>query len=669
MIHAHHSHDNPFFNRQRIVDPSYFYGRTREVESLYSAIATRQSRSVIGERKMGKSSLLTTISCPSTLRQHGFDPDQFVFIYMDLEGMANISYDEFWPELLDQLALALPENQADMRAQAEALSLLADARFMQVRRLLRRVERAGLRVVMMLDEFESLATNAAFDASFYGELRSLAGELGVTYITTSKQGLYDLTYQYADTLSSPFFNIFSEERLNLLPRDEAAGLLMMLSGKARPDEHGQEGHTTPFTTAQLDFCIHHAGRHPFFLQVIGSHLYADRTKPITDAELEARVLRRFLAEAEDHYRYLWRQLGEISQSALRHLHTADADVRRLLQEKALIEVTAEGHIRPFSHSFADFIQRAEVERRPTPRPSTARTTTSTTDLTGATLGSYRVLSTLGRGGMAVVYKGYQPSLDRYVAIKVMSRTLGGEESFIERFQREAASVAQLRHQNIVQMVDFGVQDDISYMVMEYIHGEALKERLRRVREQREALSLADVVKIGRDIAAGLDYAHAHGIVHRDVKPANIMLRQEERLAKLTGNTEYTAVLTDFGVARMLEGAQLTGTGATIGTPDYMSPEQARGQPAQTASDIYSLGIVLFEMLAGELPFTADTPVALLLQHMQATPPSLTVKAPSLPPDLELVLMQALAKEPENRYATAGQFAAALQRAARTTSQA
>jgi serine/threonine-protein kinase len=141
-----------------------------------------------------------------------------------------------------------------------------------------------------------------------------------------------------------------------------------------------------------------------------------------------------------------------------------------------------------------------------------------------------------------------------------------------------------------------------------------------------------------------------------------MLREEARLAQLTGAAEYTAVLTDFGVARMLEGAQITGTGATIGTPDYMSPEQAQGQPARASSDIYALGIVLYEMLTGELPFTADTPVAVLLKHMQETPPSLSIKVPELEPDLELALMQALAKQPENRYTTAGQFAAALNRA-------
>ena len=151
-------------------------------------------------------------------------------------------------------------------------------------------------------------------------------------------------------------------------------------------------------------------------------------------------------------------------------------------------------------------------------------------------------------------------------------------------------------------------------------------------------------------------------MHRDVKPANIMLRREERLAQLTGAIPFTAVLTDFGVARMLEGVQLTGDGAAIGTPDYMAPEQAQGQPATAAADIYALGVVLYEMLTGALPFTADSPLAVLLKHMQSQPPRLRSVAPELPPDLEFVLMRALAKAPTARFATAGELAAALTQA-------
>ena len=500
---------------------------------------------------------------------------------------------------------------------------------------------------MMLDEFESLASNADFNAGFYGELRSLAGEMGVVYITASKQSLYDLTYQHADTLSSPFFNIFSEERLGLMSSPEAVALLQYLC---------QLGNVPPFSDKEIHEMLELAGPHPFFLQVIASYLYTARMEE--NGVGWDRVAYRFRTEAEDHFRYLWGQLSNEEQTALHHLDTTVPEMKKQLKLKALLRPSSNGYWKPFSQAFSDFLSRTD----PMERPSSSRTRTSVTDLTGTTLGSYRVLSMVGRGGMAVVYKGYQASLDRYVAIKVMSRLLAGNDEFLDRFQREASSVAQLRHQNVVQMYDFGLQEEISYMVMEFIEGETLKQRLSDYRQLRERMDMAEVVKIVRDIAAALDYAHAHGIVHRDVKPANIMLRREERLAQLTGSIPFSAVLTDFGVARMLEGVQLTNTGVTIGTPDYMSPEQAQGHPAEAASDIYALGIILYEILTGELPFTADTPIAVLLQHMQADPPSITMKVPELPVALEPVLMRALTKDPTNRFATASHLADALAKA-------
>lgn len=649
MTHIHHHHDNPFFNRHRITDPAYFFGREREIEALYSAIATRQCRSIVGERKMGKSSLLSHLADPNSLRQHGFDPDKYVFVYIDLEGMANITYEEFWPELLDRMETALPKQASELRAMVSDLSMQPDVRFMQVRRLLRRVDRAGLTMVLMLDEFESLAANEAFSSSFYGELRSLAGEMGIVYITASRRSLYDLTYQHADTLSSPFFNIFSEEPLRLLPHQEAVLLLGKLSLRGVTKR--------PFTPTQIETLIHLAGPHPFFLQLAGYYLYACTDEQAALGSVPERVVHRFKLEAEDHFRYLWSQLKEPEQDGLLHLSTCSPEMRRRLLSRALLDEDAGGGIRPFSAAFADFLSRTD----PLERPTTQRHAQNnhTTDLSGTTLGSYRVLTAVGRGGMAVVYKGYQPSLDRYVAIKVMSHVLAGDRTFIERFQREAASVAQLRHQNIVQMYDFDIHEDISYMVMEYIEGKTLKERLLELRQQQQRLPLTEAVQIVRDIAAALDYAHAYSIVHRDVKPANILLRREERLAQLTGAAPFVGVLTDFGIARMLEGMQLTGTGATIGTPDYMSPEQARGEPAGPASDVYALGVLLYEMLTGELPFTADTPIAVLLKHMQADPPPLLAKAPDLSAEMETVLMRSLAKDPTARYATAGQMAQAL----------
>ncbi len=639
---------NPFFSRQRITDPDCFYGRKLEIESIYSAVITHQCRSIVGERKLGKSSLLTAVAQPAMMERYGLDSRRTRFLYLDLEGLVSAEREDFWIEVLDCLGTVLPPGR--LLDQIERLLEAGDLRFTTVRRFLRRVRDAGLDLVLTLDEFEGLARNPKFEPDFYGELRSLAGELGMVYLTASKRGLYELTYHHTDTLSSPFFNIFSEVTLGLMPKEEARGLLATLS---------QQGQGTGFCEEEIALALELAGPHPFFLQIAGFHLYElpGRGEPQSPDAYD-QAARRFSAEAEDHYRYIWSQLSSDEQQALLSPNAASEALRKTLLAKALIRQDGERYA-PFGHAFAVFLEGRRHEKTASPTDSTLTEPSSATDLTGKRLGNYRVLGALGQGGMAKVYKGYQPLLDRYVAIKVLAPRFATDEEFRARFQREAAAIGRLRHPNIVQIHDFGVEGPVHYMVMEYIAGDSLKMRMRTVRAMGEHLTPGEILRVLRSMAAALDYAHARDIVHRDVKPANIMLGIEED----GGETDtFTPVLTDFGVAKILEGVQFTGTGMTIGTPDYMAPEQGSGGQVTYRADLYSLGIILYEMLTSALPFTADTPVAVLLKHMSDTPPSVRIHAPNLPVALDEVLNHALAKEPEGRYPSGAALVQAVEEA-------
>jgi len=272
------------------------------------------------------------------------------------------------------------------------------------------------------------------------------------------------------------------------------------------------------------------------------------------------------------------------------------------------------------------------------------------DMTGKTLGKYRLIERLGRGGMAEVYRAYQPSLEREVAIKVMHGYLAEDEGFVGRFKREARAVATLRHPHIVQVYDFDIEDDTYYMVMEYIGGETLKARLKRFNAQGKRMPLEEVVRIFCALCDALDYAHAQGRIHRDIKPANIMF-DGERL-----------VLTDFGIASIVGGTRYTATGAMIGTPAYMSPEQGQGEPGDVRSDVYALGVILYEMVAGRVPYDADTPLAIVLKHLNEPLPLPRQVSAGVPPTVERVILKALAKSPDGRYQSAGGLAEALEAA-------
>ena len=266
---------------------------------------------------------------------------------------------------------------------------------------------------------------------------------------------------------------------------------------------------------------------------------------------------------------------------------------------------------------------------------------------GRKIGQYEILDPLGRGGMATVYRAYQPTLDREVAIKVIAEQYINDATFAERFRREARSIARLHHPNILTVYDAGEDGNWLYIVMELIDGPTLKDEIHG-----QPLPVEKSLEYVRQIASALDYANKNGIIHRDVKPSNVLIDKSGR-----------AVLSDFGIAKLAQAnTQLTNTGTGIGTPDYMSPEQALGDELDARSDQYSLGVMLYELLTGRTPFAGDTPIAVVMGHVSKPLPPATSLNPQIPASVERVLEKALSKKPADRYETNGAFSQALEEA-------
>ena len=247
---------------------------------------------------------------------------------------------------------------------------------------------------------------------------------------------------------------------------------------------------------------------------------------------------------------------------------------------------------------------------------------------------YEIIKTIGEGGMANVYLANDTILDRKVAIKVLRGDLSNDEKFIRRFQREALSVSNLSHPNIVEVYDVGEEDGQYYIVMEYIEGKTLKQLLKK----RETLTLPEVIDIMLQLTDGLAHAHESYIIHRDIKPQNIMIL-DNGLVKIT----------DFGIAMALNATQLTQTNSVMGSVHYLPPEQANGKSATVKSDIYSLGILMYELITGSVPFKGDNAVEIALKHMKEKIPSIRKQNPTIPQTVENIVIKATAKNPRNRY--------------------
>lgn len=272
------------------------------------------------------------------------------------------------------------------------------------------------------------------------------------------------------------------------------------------------------------------------------------------------------------------------------------------------------------------------------------------DLLNGQLDRYEIRERLGTGGMARVYKAWDTNLERNVAIKILHEHLADDPLFKQRFEREARFIASFNHPNIVQVYDYAVIEregvPLCYMVMSFIPGKTLREALEDVHDKNQRLPLEHVREFVNDLTSALGYAHARGMVHRDVKPGNVILNEHNR-----------AVLTDFGIARIIQSNRLTADGVSTGTPIYMSPEQAGGQPGDTRSDLYALGIIVYEMLTGRPPFIDDSSLAVMIKHINAEPPSPSELIGTR--QFDDFMRVALAKNPDHRYQNVEEFARAF----------
>jgi len=605
-------YDNPFYHRDAIKDQNYFWGRERETRRILTAVKQEQCISIVGSRHIGKTSLLFHVADEQVLAAHGFAPGSLVMVYCTGQGLRSDDQGNLQGYLLGKIRSQLP----------------LDIAYHSLDEIAGYLTWKGLTIVLLLDEFELFAVNSSGGESFFHNLRALQSQYALRIITSSLTSLRELSYHDESSLPPSFFLMFRRLNLGLFSSQEATSMIMGLSQRA--------GIT--FSERTVEFILDMAGLHPFFLQIAGDHVFERRS---TQAQLDAadyETLRQGISsDLEGHFRYYWDMLDRAQQSVLVNLGAVQANPEHAQHLEELVRQglgVKKGQVYDYvSTSFERFVRKHHAAL-PAVQGSKS--------LVGRELGSVRIIEKIGSGGMATVYRGYQPLLDRYVAVKVLSRDVQ-REGFLPRFRREAQAVARLHHPNILSIYDFGQEEDLAYIVMACVSGGTLADLIHN------GLPLARAIEIASWVGDALHCAHQQGIVHRDVKPTNILM-----------DTDGRPLLTDFGLVKFLKSSEKpTEPGIGVGTAAYVAPEQASGKEVDARSDVYALGIVLYEMAVGRLPFEAEDSVTVVLKKIQEPPPPPSQFKPSLPTEVERVIMKAITPLPEDRYQSALEMGDAL----------
>jgi len=603
-----------------IQDPDQFYGRRREVTRILSRMGSDrpQSVSVVGERRIGKSSLLYHLTCPQVQTQYLRNSSSLVVVLLDFQQLRIVSLKDFFRLLLTQI-----------RAIHKDLGAPGEPGYGAFQTILESLRQQGKKLILFFDEFDAITSNSAFEGEFFSYLRSAANNYAVAYVTSSKTELQRLCHS-SEISDSPFFNIFTNLYLKPFDKDEALELISLPSEK--------QG--TPLGTFGEDI-ISLAGLFPFYLQIACSVYFywfdENPFKPVNREKIEAH----FLEEAGPHFEYFWEncpsEYRQVLEGVMKGAQPGPEEVyicQKLLRDGYLIQEGKEFQI--FSRVFAEHIRTIEHLSDETRRSLSSKASQSKPQLSpGLRVNQYEVLCKVGEGGMGIVYQAQDTVLGRKVALKIIKPELLKMEIPRKRFLQEARSAAALNHpviSSIYELFEYGNQ---VVLVMEWLDGKTLEQLL----VEKGALEWRQLIQWLIEACGGLEVAHQNTIVHRDIKSSNLMITSDNHLKIL-----------DFGLAKHWEAsAQLTMEGSVLGTPGYMSPEQARGDPLDHRSDLFSLGVVFFEGLTGKLPFQRESAAATLYAIVNEPVPYLGLYQIEDADRLEPVMRRLLEKSPEDRY--------------------